>query len=89
MQASGYLAASALTINARSTGHFRASVTPPGSKSITNRVLLLAALAKGRSHITGALKSVDTKLMAEALRAMGVAVEEPMPPVSPSKAAGA
>lgn len=52
-------------------------VAPPGSKSITNRVLLLAALAKGTSRITGALKSLDTKLMAEALRAMGVAVDEP------------
>ncbi|WP_437361000.1 3-phosphoshikimate 1-carboxyvinyltransferase [Inquilinus limosus] len=52
-------------------------VTPPGSKSITNRVLLLAALARGTSRLTGALKSDDTKLMAAALRAMGVAVEEP------------
>jgi 3-phosphoshikimate 1-carboxyvinyltransferase len=52
-------------------------VTPPGSKSITNRVLLLAALAKGTSHISGALKSLDTKLMAAALRDMGVDVDEP------------
>jgi 3-phosphoshikimate 1-carboxyvinyltransferase len=54
------------------TGH----VTPPGSKSITNRALLLAALAKGTSRLTGALKSKDTTLMAAALRQMGVAVEE-------------
>jgi 3-phosphoshikimate 1-carboxyvinyltransferase len=52
-------------------------VTPPGSKSITNRALLLAALAKGTSRITGALKSKDTQLMAAALRQMGVVVEEP------------
>lgn len=52
-------------------------VAPPGSKSITNRVLLLAALAEGKSRITGALKSLDTRLMAEALRAMGVDIEEP------------
>jgi 3-phosphoshikimate 1-carboxyvinyltransferase len=52
-------------------------VTPPGSKSITNRALLLAALAKGTSRLTGALKSKDTKLMAAALRQMGVTVEEP------------
>ncbi|MGK9165194.1 3-phosphoshikimate 1-carboxyvinyltransferase [Inquilinus limosus] len=52
-------------------------VTPPGSKSITNRVLLLAALARGTSRLTGALKSDDTKLMAQALRAMGVAIDEP------------
>jgi 3-phosphoshikimate 1-carboxyvinyltransferase len=52
-------------------------VTLPGSKSITNRALLLAGLAAGRSRLTGALKSDDTRHMAEALRAMGVRVEEP------------
>jgi len=52
-------------------------VSPPGSKSITNRALLLAALSEGRSRLTGALKSKDTVLMARALRAMGVGVEEP------------
>lgn len=52
-------------------------VSPPGSKSITNRALLLAALAKGTSRLTGALKSKDTVLMAQALRQMGVSVEEP------------
>ncbi len=55
----------------------RGHVAPPGSKSITNRALLLAALARGTSRITGALKSDDTRHMANALRAMGVAVEEP------------
>lgn len=58
-------------------GALNGRVTPPGSKSITNRALLLAALAKGTSRLTGALKSLDTKLMAGALRAMGVTVEEP------------
>ncbi|MEP7240991.1 MAG: 3-phosphoshikimate 1-carboxyvinyltransferase [Devosia sp.] len=52
-------------------------VTPPGSKSITNRALLLAALAHGTSRLTGALKSKDTTLMAAALRQMGVAIDEP------------
>jgi 3-phosphoshikimate 1-carboxyvinyltransferase len=52
-------------------------VSPPGSKSITNRALLLAALANGTSRLTGALKSKDTVLMAAALRQMGVTVEEP------------
>ncbi len=52
-------------------------ISPPGSKSITNRVLLLAALAQGQSRLTGALKSDDTRYMAEALRAMGVAIDEP------------
>lgn len=52
-------------------------VSPPGSKSITNRALLLAALADGTSRLTGALKSKDTTLMAAALRQMGVTIEEP------------
>ena len=52
-------------------------VTPPGSKSITNRALLLAALARGTSRLTGALKSKDTQLMAAALRQMGVVIDEP------------
>ena len=52
-------------------------VAPPGSKSITNRALLLAGLAHGTSRLTGALKSDDTAYMAEALRQMGVAIAEP------------
>ncbi|WP_176084910.1 3-phosphoshikimate 1-carboxyvinyltransferase [Martelella sp. HB161492] len=52
-------------------------VSPPGSKSITNRALLLAGLSKGTSRLTGALKSDDTRHMANALRAMGVSVDEP------------
>ncbi len=55
------------------------SVRLPGSKSVTNRVLLLGALARGRSRLTGAGKSDDTAHMARALRAMGVLVEEPDP----------
>ncbi len=59
------------------SGSLRGRVQPPGSKSITNRALLLAALAHGTSHITGALKSLDTLFMARALREMGVSIEEP------------
>jgi 3-phosphoshikimate 1-carboxyvinyltransferase len=55
------------------------AVQPPGSKSITNRALLLAGLARGTSRLTGALRSDDTRYMAEALRAMGVVVREPDP----------
>ncbi len=55
----------------------RGRVVPPGSKSITNRALLVAALAQGTSRLTGALKSDDTRYMAQALRAMGVAIDEP------------
>ncbi len=60
-------------------GPLRGRVAPPGSKSITNRALLLAALASGTSRLAGALKSDDTRYMAEALRAMGVVVAEPDP----------
>ncbi|SIP98670.1 3-phosphoshikimate 1-carboxyvinyltransferase [Rhizobium sp. RU35A] len=59
------------------TAPLKGRVSPPGSKSITNRALLLAGLARGTSRLTGALKSDDTRYMAEALRAMGVTVEEP------------
>ena len=52
-------------------------VVLPGSKSITNRALLLAGLAEGESRLTGALKSEDTSRMAQALRAMGVEIAEP------------
>ena len=71
-----YLALPALTIVPPGRS-LAGRVTPPGSKSITNRALLIAALATGESRITGALKSDDTKLMAAALRAMGVGVGEP------------
>jgi 3-phosphoshikimate 1-carboxyvinyltransferase len=47
----------------------------PGSKSLTNRALLLAALADGPSAITGALRARDTVLMGRALAALGVGVE--------------
>lgn len=53
------------------------AIRPPGSKSITNRALLIAALARGVSHLTGALKSDDTRHMATALRALGVIVDDP------------
>lgn len=48
----------------------------PGSKSITNRALILAALASGPSTIHGVLRSRDTDLMADALRSLGVTIIE-------------
>jgi 3-phosphoshikimate 1-carboxyvinyltransferase len=48
---------------------------PPGSKSYTNRALVLAALAGGRSSIEGALFSDDTLHMAKSLSALGIGVE--------------
>jgi 3-phosphoshikimate 1-carboxyvinyltransferase len=52
-----------------------ATVSVPGSKSITNRALLLAGLADGRSGLRNALFSDDTRYMAEALRALGAGVQ--------------
>lgn len=53
----------------------RGAVTLPGSKSLTNRALLLAALCDEPVTLTGALFSEDTHLMAEALRQLGCRVE--------------
>ena len=52
----------------------RGAVTLPGSKSLTNRALLLAALCDNPVSLTGALFSEDTHLMAEALRKLGFTV---------------
>ncbi len=49
------------------------TVALPGSKSISNRALLLAALAEGATELVGLLESDDTERMLEALRALGVA----------------
>ncbi|MBM4410784.1 MAG: 3-phosphoshikimate 1-carboxyvinyltransferase [Chloroflexi bacterium] len=55
---------------------FDAVVELPGSKSYTNRALLIAALAHGRSEITQALSSDDTRYMHAALEAMGVRIDD-------------
>ncbi|MGH8889648.1 MAG: 3-phosphoshikimate 1-carboxyvinyltransferase [Acidothermaceae bacterium] len=57
-------------------GPVYATVQLPGSKSITNRALPLAALASSPSTIRGALRSRDTDLMAAGLRQLGVAVDD-------------
>ena len=49
-------------------------IRPPGSKSLTNRALICAAFADGRSELTGALESEDTKVMIDALRSIGVVI---------------
>ena len=51
------------------------TVPLPGSKSISNRILLLAALAKNPTHITGLLDSDDTRAMLTALKTLGVLYE--------------
>lgn len=52
------------------------TVSVPGSKSETNRALVLAAVAAGTSRVVGALASRDSDLMVEALRALGVEIIE-------------
>jgi len=53
----------------------QARVTVPGSKSVTSRALMLAALSGGDAAVSGAPASRDTSLMVGALRSLGVAVE--------------
>jgi 3-phosphoshikimate 1-carboxyvinyltransferase len=50
-------------------------VVVPGSKSITNRALPIAALARGESELVGALFSDDTRYMAAALEQLELRVE--------------
>ncbi len=50
------------------------TVRLPGSKSISNRVLLLAALASGDTEVSGLLDADDTRVMMDALAALGISV---------------
>src|SRR5437588_10990464 len=57
---------------------FRASIAPPGSKSLTNRALILAALAEGQSTLSNVLFADDTRVMLDGLRKLGfdLAIDE-------------
>lgn len=57
-------------------GPLDATVALPGSKSLTNRYLVLAALASDRSRLRAPLRSRDTLLMAQALRSLGVLIDD-------------
>ena len=52
-----------------------ATIAVPGSKSYTNRALLVAAMARGVSTLTGALFSDDTRYMSASLRELGVSID--------------
>ncbi|MEZ4448713.1 MAG: 3-phosphoshikimate 1-carboxyvinyltransferase [Nannocystaceae bacterium] len=68
--------ATASAVHLRRPGPLGARVLrPPGSKSLTNRALLLAAIADGTSTLGGCLESEDTELMRAALARVGVASE--------------
>jgi len=57
------------------TASVQAEVSVPGSKSITNRALILAALATGKTELRGALWSEDTQMMVNCLRNLGFDIE--------------
>jgi 3-phosphoshikimate 1-carboxyvinyltransferase len=56
------------------SGPVHATIPVPGSKSITNRALIIAALADGPTTITGPLQARDTDLMADAITALGASL---------------
>jgi 3-phosphoshikimate 1-carboxyvinyltransferase len=58
------------------TGPLSAEVALPGSKSLTNRELVLSALANSPTKLTGALVSRDSALMIAALEALGAGVQD-------------
>jgi 3-phosphoshikimate 1-carboxyvinyltransferase len=60
----------------RAEGPVTGRITVPGSKSISNRALILAALADGPSHLSGLLAARDTALMRSALVSLGVGIGE-------------
>jgi len=60
----------------RATKPVDATIVLPGSKSLTNRYLLLAAIADGPSRIVSPLRARDTELMAAALRSLGVQIRD-------------
>ena len=62
------------SIEIQPCGPVQGTIRPPGSKSITNRALICAALADGNSTLTGALDSDDTRFMVDSLKKLGIDV---------------
>src|SRR4051812_9634718 len=62
------------TLELKAVRRAAGTVRLPGSKSISNRVLLLAALAAGDTEVSGLLDADDTRVMLEALSALGIRV---------------
>ncbi|MEZ6048114.1 MAG: 3-phosphoshikimate 1-carboxyvinyltransferase [Planctomycetaceae bacterium] len=54
----------------------KGEIQPPGSKSITNRAFITAALAEGTSHLRGVLHSRDTEVMVASLRKLGLNISQ-------------
>jgi 3-phosphoshikimate 1-carboxyvinyltransferase len=66
---------SELTVSPLSSPPAGFRICVPGSKSLTNRALIVAALASGDSTLTGALDSDDTRVMVESLRRLGIGID--------------
>ena len=64
------------TLTLAPTPALTGTVTLPGSKSISNRALLLAAMAEGETQIRNLLDSDDTRYMVRALEALGIPMEQ-------------
>ena len=62
-------------------GPVQGRVRPPGSKSLTNRALITAALADGDSILTGVLQSDDTRVMIDGLGKLGIDIRHESPDV--------
>jgi 3-phosphoshikimate 1-carboxyvinyltransferase len=65
---------SELTIEPWTGAPPKASVRVPGSKSLTNRTLIITAMADGSSTLAGALDSEDTRVMVDALKTLGISI---------------
>lgn len=63
------------TLTLPPVSHIAGDVTLPGSKSLSNRILLLAALARGETRISNLLDSDDVRYMLQALQALGVSYD--------------
>jgi 3-phosphoshikimate 1-carboxyvinyltransferase len=62
---------------ARPAGRIGGTIDVPGDKSISHRALMLGALAKGETHVTGFLDSADCRATLSALRTLGVRIDRP------------
>lgn len=65
------------SVSVQPGGPVSGQIRPPGSKSLTNRALICAAMADGPSALSGALRSEDTEVMIDSLRKCDVTIEIP------------
>ena len=68
-----------MILNVQPSSALRGSATVPGDKSISHRALLLGAIAQGRSQVSGWLPAADCQATLNAVRAMGIVVEQRTP----------